>query len=120
MAVRVYKVNTKDFTEPFSLVCELKDGGHSDGINQIDISPGKSLLLSAGNDACACVWDLRKRTLSNKLTFRDKNFRNRLGQATTDDFMIRGGLFTNCGQYVYLLAAKPKYGSFLVKFGISP
>ena len=56
--IRLYKVTSKDFTGEMPLVCELTDGGHTQGINSVDISPGKSLLISAGHDSCACVWNL--------------------------------------------------------------
>ena len=57
--IRLYKVTSKDFKGEMPLVCELKDGGHSEAINSVDISPGKSLLISAGNDSTACVWNLQ-------------------------------------------------------------
>lgn len=56
--IRLYKVTSKDFKGDMSLVCELKNGGHTAPVNSIDISPGKSLLISAGNDSMACVWNL--------------------------------------------------------------
>jgi WD40 repeat protein len=56
--IRLYKVASKDFKGDMPLVCELKEGGHSEAINSIDISPGKTLLISAGDDSSACVWNL--------------------------------------------------------------
>ena len=98
------------------LVCELKEGGHSLGINSVDISPGKSLLVSAGNDSSACVWNLQTKKCIKKLTFRDKDFSDTRGNESKDNFLIRGCFFTACGKYVFILAAKMRYKSFLVKF----
>ena len=78
------------------------------------------MVSASGDDCKACVWDLKTKRSEASLTFRDKNFRDRLGNPTKDNFMIKGAFFTNCGQYIYLLASKFKYGSFLVKFRIHP
>ena len=116
--IRLYKVTSKDFTGEMPLVCELKDGGHTQGINSVDISPGKSLLISAGHDSCACVWNLQTKKVVKKLTFRDTEFRDARGNESKDNFLIRGCFFTSCGKYVFLLAAKLRYKSFLVKYSI--
>lgn len=34
--------------------------------------------------------------------------------------MIKGCLFSKCSRYVYLLATKSKYKTFLVKYSITP
>ena len=70
--VRLYKVKSAtDFKTPFEKVAEL-GGGHHEPVNSIDISPSKTLLVSSGNDSQACIFDLRKRALIQKLTFRDR------------------------------------------------
>lgn len=61
--IKLYKVKAPtDFVSPFELVCKL-EGGHSEPVNCLDISPSKTLLISSGNDCQASVFDLRKRTL---------------------------------------------------------
>lgn len=65
-------MTSKDFKGEMPLACELKEGGHTEAINSIDISPAKTLLVSAGNDCTASVFDLASRKCVKKLTFRDK------------------------------------------------
>ena len=117
--IRLYKVMSKDFKEQFQMVCELKEGGHLDSIYSVDISPGKSLLLASGNDNCATVWNLGTRKCVKKLTFRDKTFRDARGNEDKSNFLMRGGVFTNCGRYAYLLSCKMRYKSFLIKYSVS-
>jgi WD40 repeat protein len=118
--VRLFKAaSPKDFKTPFEMVCELKDG-HHEAINCIDISPSKTLLISSGNDSQACVWDLRKRTLIKKLTFRDKECKDQRGNVDTTNFNIRGCIFAPDGQFVYLLASKTRFKSYLVCYSIIP
>ena len=114
--IRVYKVTSKDFKGDMPLVCELRD--HSEGINSLDISPGKKLLVSAANDCTASVFDLASKKCIKKLTFRDKRYRDVRGNEDKSNFLIRGCFFTSCGRYIYLLAAKMRYASFLVKYEV--
>lgn len=116
--IRLYKVTSKDFKGEMPLVCELKEGGHTEAINSIDISPGKSLIVSAGNDCTASVFDLATKKCIKKLTFRDKTCTDARGNPDNSNFLIRGCFFTNCGRFVYLLAAKMRYKSFLVKYDV--
>ena len=89
-----------------------------DGINQIDISPGKSLLISSGNDGCACVFDVKSKRCIKKLTFRDKECMDSRGKEDSTNFMIKGCCFTPDGAGVYILASKTRYKSFVIKFNI--
>jgi WD40 repeat protein len=100
------------------LACELKEGGHSEAINSVDISPGKTLLVSAGNDCTASVFDLATKKCIKKLTFRDKTCIDARGNPDNTNFLIRGCFFSNCGRHIYLLAAKMRYKSFLVKYEV--
>jgi len=77
-------------------------------------------VSASGDDYKACVWDLRTKKSVGSLTFRDKDYRDRQGKPSQDNFMIKGAFFSNCGQYIYLLASKFKYAGFLVKFKIHP
>ena len=54
------------------------------------------------------------------MTFRDKDFRDARGNPSNDNFLIRGCFFTSCGKYVFLLAAKMRYKSFLIKYQVTP
>lgn len=100
------------------LTCELK-GAHYDAINSIDISPGMSMLVSSGNDSTASVFDLKQKRVVKKLTFRDNDCKDVRGNADLSNFGIRGCFFSNNGQYVYILASKAAYRSYLVKYQIS-
>jgi len=116
--VRLYKVAApNDFKSPLKMVCEL-GGGHHEAINDIDISPNKTLLVSSGNDSQACVYDLRKKALVKKLTFRDKEYRDARGNTDDSNFTIRGCVFS--GSSIFLLASKVRYKSFIVEFSINP
>jgi WD40 repeat protein len=116
--LRLYKVTSKDFKGEMPLACELKDGGHTEAINTIDISPGKSLVVSAGNDCTGCIFDLATKKCIKKLTFRDKTCTDIRGNPDNTNFLIRGCFFSNCGRFVYLLAAKMRYKSFLVRYEV--
>lgn len=116
--LRLYKVTSKDFKGEMPLVCELKEGGHSEAINSVDISPGKTLIVSAGNDCTASIFDLATKKCIKKLTFRDKTCTDARGNPDNTNFLIRGCFFSNCGRYIYLLAAKMRYKSFLVKYEV--
>jgi WD40 repeat protein len=118
--IKLYKVKAPtDFVSPFEQVCKL-EGGHSEPINCIDISPSKTLLISSGNDSQASVFDLRKRSLLQKLTFKDKAYRDARGNPDESNFMIRGCFFSPCGRYVYLLASRVRYRTFLVQYVLTP
>ena len=116
--IRLYKVTSKDFKGEMPLVCELNEGGHTEAINSLDISPGKTLIVSAGNDCTASIFDLATKKCIKKLSFRDKNCKDAKGNPDSSNFLIRGCFFTNCGRFVYLLAAKMRYKSFLVKYEV--
>lgn len=100
------------------LLCELK-GAHYDAINSIDVSPGMSMLVSSGSDSTASVFDLKQKRVIKKLTFRDNECKDVRGNADLSNFGIRGCFFTSNGQYVYILASKAAYRSYLVKYHIS-
>ena len=57
MTIRVYKVTDKTFKEPFELLYELPSSHHQP-INALDLSAGKSLLISTGNDCMASIFNL--------------------------------------------------------------
>ena len=117
--IRLYKAKSPtDFVTAMTLSCQL-EGAHFEPINCVDISPNKTLLVSSANDSQACVYDLRSQKVLQKLTFRDKAFRDARGQPDNTNFTIRGCAFTKCGRYVYLLASKARYKTFLVKYGIT-
>ena len=101
-----------------NLVYELK-GAHYDGINSIDVSPGMSMLVSSGNDATASVFDLKQKRVIKKLTFRDNDCKDARGNADLSNFGIRGCFFSTDGQFVYILASKAQYKSYLAKYRIS-
>jgi len=115
--IKIYKVaGPTDFKSAFQQVVKF-EGGHFAPVNCVDISPSKTMVVSSGNDCQACVWDLRTKKLAKKLTFRDKSFRDMRGQADPTNFTIRGCLFSVCGRYVYLLASKIRYKTFIVQYG---
>ena len=107
-----------DYRKPMELLCELK-GAHYDGINSIDVSPGMSMLVSSGNDSTASVYDLKQKRVIKKLTFRDNDCKDVRGNADLSNFGIRGCFFSPNGQFVYILASKAAYRSYLVKYQIS-
>ena len=100
------------------LLCELK-GAHYDGINSIDVSPGMSMLVSSGNDSTASIFDLKQKRVIKKLTFRDNDCKDARGNADLSNFGMRGCCFSADGQFVYVLASKAPYRSYLVKYQIS-
>jgi len=53
------------------------------------------------------------------MTFRDKEFSIN-GRKDNSNFMIRGCFFSHCSRYVYLLATRARYKTFLVKYSIKP
>lgn len=117
--IRLFKIpDPKDFTKPVQMVLELK-GGHHEPINALDISPAKTYLLSTGGDCQACVWDLAQKRCVEKLSFRDGDFRDRFGNADPSNFMMRGCLFSPCSRFIYLLASRTRYKSFVVKYSVS-
>jgi len=114
----LFKVTSPDYKQEFKMVCELKE--HVEPIYSIDISPGKSLLVACANDNTASVWNLANKKCVKRLTFRDKSYRDARGGEDLSNFSMRGCVFTNCGRYLYLLAAKMRYKSFLVKYEVKP
>ena len=119
-SVRVYKVvNAKDFTVPLELQVELK-GGHYDTINGLDISPAKTLVLSSGQDCQANVWNIAQKRTMAKLTFSDTECKNIRGDSDTSNFPIKGCCFSKCSRFIFVLAARPKYKSFVVKYSVAP
>ena len=118
--VRLYKFKgPTDFKTPVELRCSFA-GGHHEPINSVAISQSKTLLVSAGNDASATVWDVRTQTQIQKLTFRDKLCRDARGNPDASNFLVRGCSFSACGRYLHLLTSKIRYKSFLVKYRIVP
>ena len=93
-AVRLYKVKApNDFKTDLEMTLEVKTE-HFDSINSLDLSPNKTLLVTAGNDSQAQVFDLRRRVLIKKLTFRDTAFRDARGNPDSTNFAIKGCRFS--------------------------
>jgi hypothetical protein len=42
------------------------------------------------------------------------------GNPDTSNFTIKGSCFSKCSRYIFVLAARPKYKSFVVKYSIAP
>lgn len=107
--------NKLDFRSPVKLVCDLT--GHGDSINRVDISAGKTLLVSVGADNCAHLFDLRQKRSIKRLTFADKEYKDFKGNPDESPFMIRGCAFSDTS--LFILATKTKYSSFVVKYQIN-
>ena len=54
-----------------------------------------------------------------KITFRDTEYRTSRGQKDLTNFGIRGCCFHPTGAYVYILASKACYRSYVIKYSIS-
>lgn len=116
--VRLFKVKApNDFKSDMEMTLELKTE-HLDSINSVDISPNKTLLITAGNDSQAQIFDLRSKSLIKSLTFRDKNFRDTRGNPDNSNFAIKGCRFSLDSSYVYILASKYRYKSFVVAYSM--
>jgi hypothetical protein len=55
-----------------------------------------------------------------KLTFSDSECKNVHGTLDTSNFPIKGCCFSKCSRFIFVLAARPKYKSFVVKYSIAP
>tara|TARA_B110000285_G_C15040245_1_gene571429 strand:+ start:742 stop:909 length:168 start_codon:yes stop_codon:yes gene_type:complete len=42
------------------------------------------------------------------------------GNLDTSNFPIKGCCFSKCSRFIFVLAARPKYKSFVVKYSIAP
>lgn len=63
---------------------------------------------------------MRRRCLIQKLTFRDRAYRDARGNPDPTNFAIKGCVFSKDGQFVYILASKYRYKSFVVAYAITP
>ena len=80
--VRLFKVpppqNLK--TAEITLESEFKQGGHMQPLYSVDISPGKSLILSCGADFQAIIFDVKTKRCIKKMTFADKEGKDARGK----------------------------------------
>ena len=95
--------NKVDYRSPMEIVCDLS--GNHDCVNRVDISPGKSLLVSVGSDYSANLFDLKLKKSIKRLTFSDKDYRDHKGIQDNSPFQIRGCAFSPEGSTLFLLAA---------------